>query len=160
MSASPEMAALVEMLRLAAGDAATARIMHMHGWQPSPLTMAIAAQANDALLDAIAKLEAARDEATRRLAVVEARPLTVGAALALPEVQSGACVVEACTPTIRTPFQCRPTIDRIEERSQRSDGDWGWWRRIDVDGPFLALPCRLVPLAIADANPATRGEMP
>lgn len=88
-------------------------------------------------------------------------PLTVGAALALPEVQRGACEV-----FISPPVGFAAAIRVIDgEAKWRIANGSGWRSRHELGEGMLAaevfaMPCRLVPLAIADANPATRGEMP
>jgi hypothetical protein len=89
--------------------------------------------------------------------------LTVGAALALPEVQRGEAVVEFKRPDGNV-IQLRVAGSDIGER-WRERGGWDYWYPADcvtarTAGRTLALLARLVPLATADESPDTRGPLP
>ena len=90
--------------------------------------------------------------------------LTVGAALALPEVQNGACVVECYDPRGDLTWQYgRPAVDDEDETVTRfyNVDEWTEWdHRGWLMHRIAHLPARLVHLADADLPPATRGEMP
>jgi hypothetical protein len=100
----------------------------------------------------------------RWLADRAARPLTVGAAL--KDALSPAFVAEFFD--CEDWWQFRVTIARRKKMTAAVEARWrhhrarGWstwgqpfdWKR------HPEMPARLVPLAEADANPATRGEMP
>ena len=95
------------------------------------------------------------------LAALPASPpaLTVGAALADPRVQAGTHVVE-CHPAPSWWLQIR--IDAASFAMRTIGGAaWTYWGMCSVisDPSHLALPCRLVALADADADPASRGAL-
>lgn len=105
-----------------------------------------------------------RDAAVQRAEAAEARhpapTLTVGAALALPEVQRGEAVVEYRWDT----FWWRVDIDhrgiRLHRWSASAKPQWVSSASDQRKQPAVyAHPCRLVPLAEADADPASRGPL-
>lgn len=88
--------------------------------------------------------------------------LTVGAALALPEVQRGEAVVEWHEDgewwQAKVEREAAPRARMLFEWEKRPKWQTRW--SYVVWGVALALPCRLVPIAEADADPSTRGPLP
>lgn len=106
--------------------------------------------------------------------------LTVGAALADPRVQRGECVVEVLhgggeveqlswgdgevfynaggeiTSRVVWSFSSRWWGSALEPPEWSDFDDW----KCDPCPEFFASPARLVPIADADANPSTRGDLP
>ena len=85
-----------------------------------------------------------------------ARGLTVGAALADPRVQVGTHVVE-----LRGRDRWHQVVVRGHRFETRAlvDGSWSDLRSYTLDALDITCPCRLVPLADADRDPATRGPL-
>ena len=81
--------------------------------------------------------------------------LTVGAALALPEVQRGEAVIES-----REGGRVQVVIRSAGVRVRcLLGGQWTSWGILDgYDAELLTMPCKVVALAEADAPPATREE--
>lgn len=92
----------------------------------------------------------------------KARPLTVGAALAMPEVQDGSHVVEYMD---LTGVVCHG----VQQARANQHGtlvarchlsEWTAWEFFDVGAiAEMALPCRLVPAATCNDDPDTRGPI-
>jgi len=81
--------------------------------------------------------------------------LTVGAALALPEVQRGEAVIES-----REGGRVQVVIRSAGVRVRcLLGGQWTSWGILDgYDAELLTLSCKVVPIHLADAPPATREE--
>ncbi len=85
--------------------------------------------------------------------------LTVGQALADARVQDGSHVVETFATDERCTEQLRLRHSGRLSSREHDRGRWGdWFASSDLS--TAPGPCRLVPIADADADPATRGEMP
>jgi len=97
--------------------------------------------------DAVRAAEAERDRMRAAL--------TVGAALALPEVQRGEAVIES-----REGGRVQVVIRSAGVRVRcLLGGQWTSWGILDgYDAELLTMPCKVVALAEADAPPATREE--
>lgn len=84
--------------------------------------------------------------------------LTVGAALALPEVQRGECVTESVLLCGFRQYRIDGSL-RTRIRSIDDGATWGPWRPTWVSMSEVALPCRLVPVDLADRDPSERGAL-
>lgn len=85
--------------------------------------------------------------------------LTVGAALAMPEVQRGEAVTES---TLLCGFRQYRIDDgslKTRIRSMDDGATWGPWRPTWVSMSEVVLACRLVSLADADRDPSERGAL-
>ena len=105
---------------------------------------------------------AAASVAIARLTGQAPAPLTVGAALADPRVQDGSHVVGVRGLVDPGPnFYMQFRVDRyVQSRMLLGQGAWMTWGvHSIVNGADLALPCRLVPLAVADRDPNERGPL-
>lgn len=98
-----------------------------------------------------------------RALVAFAGGLTVGAALALPEVQRGEAVIEYVEDGDCWQARFEPDGELVErlwyENGPRGPTWFGWRNRRRWLRDDFARLCRLVPLAAADADPATRGAL-
>ena len=89
-----------------------------------------------------------------------AAPLTVGAALALPEVARDEAVVEYIDAAgLWWQAGSDGYANEAPHVSSRPfSGEWCFWTG-SVTVAHLSFPCRLVPLADADRDPASRGTL-
>ena len=146
---------------------------------PTDLLARLRAAIADAKDDGHAYAVATRADLAALLALVEApAPLTVGAALADPLVQAGTHVVEyndegawrawrQLRSGKRESLSTRAFIQGFRGSPPERTMAWLAWMSTSVDNldgaevwtEEYARPCRLVPLADADRDPAERGPL-
>lgn len=123
-------------------------------------TTALAAVLETAEAQALG-LDALADRA-RLLELVAAQPLTVGAALADARVQAGSIMEYSAKHDGGSWRQTRVITPGGRVESRWWNRGWCPWRSDingSVDGADATKPCRIVPVAEADADPATRGAL-